>query len=713
MNSVQSIESGAPQVQRSLQIGVIGLGQAGGLIAWELAQLGYSAIAFNTSETDIRSLNLPGEDKFLISRKGSDGAGRDRKLGAAMLRAGSGKILETVQKRLSKCDHLLICGGLAGGTGGNLGLLASILGELKVKVSAAAAIPRMQDGSVDKFNAAIAMGDLARAPVNSIILVDNDRAVKNFPSDSLSDLYLSANRQLAEEFDYFNRISSQPELIPLQGFDSEDYNKILSTRGLLIYGSGEIPLTEKIEDYSIIIDSLINENTLWPDGYDFGGAKAAAIVMRASKAYLSNDLGWDWGELVSALTGMTKGSACYPGIFQSPDNWKPRLSIIIAGMNFPSGVNRIIDSARIESRLMRTKLEREYSLDVSELDGLTYFDDNKDGRGKVKTDSIIDDLEDESEESDELQIDEVDFEALTPDESPDKQPVLERVPADSTEEDEPAVDESLVKKNRKTGVIFSLIFLAVIIVVSAYFIFQGRIFNGRVSGNFSHNKFSTPAQIKSGSFPPAVISIDKESILFFIIANFSESTLSLYNSQLYIVKNYNAVINLPRGGDESASIEGIGFPVSITAGRDLPPQYGPLAFALHFSVMDSAARSLKADTLWLHSYPDTPPEKYENNSLIIIAPEDIIELANFITLFHTPVIICNKSKSISPEVRAGIAISINKFLADWRKAWNDGDINDSVYLVCFHSFLLILRFASINNTICCKTEFGEYRSDLD
>ena len=40
-------------------------------------------------------------------------------------------------------------------------------------------------------------------------------------------------------------------------------------------------------------------------------------------------------------------------------------------------------------------------------------------------------------------------------------------------------------------------------------------------------------------------------------------------------------------------------------------------------------------------------------------------------------------------------------------------INDSVYLVCFHSFLLILRFASINNTICCKTEFGEYRSDLD
>ena len=42
-----------------------------------------------------------------------------------------------------------------------------------------------------------------------------------------------------------------------------------------------------------------------------------------------------------------------------------------------------------------------------------------------------------------------------------------------------------------------------------------------------------------------------------------------------------------------------------------------------------------------------------------------------------------------------------------------GDINDSVYLVCFHSFLLILRFASINNTICCKTEFGEYRSDLD
>ena len=86
---------------RALEIVTVGLGQAGGNLAAELARRGYRALAFNTASTDLSALSssalsLPEEQRCYIGVDGHDGAGSDASYGRQCITVNAAKIRERV-----------------------------------------------------------------------------------------------------------------------------------------------------------------------------------------------------------------------------------------------------------------------------------------------------------------------------------------------------------------------------------------------------------------------------------------------------------------------------------------------------------------------------------------------------------------------------------------------------------------------------------------
>ena len=164
--------------QKCLDLGIVGLGECGGNLAVEFTRLGYKAVAVNTSHTDLRALSLDPRKRIYIGYEGRDGAGQDMALGQRSLEASSDIIVEAVGTQLEGCKHLLLCAGLGGGTGSNIAVLANILARLDIPISALASLPKDHESSIAKINAVNAINLFRNSDVASIILVDNEKILR-------------------------------------------------------------------------------------------------------------------------------------------------------------------------------------------------------------------------------------------------------------------------------------------------------------------------------------------------------------------------------------------------------------------------------------------------------------------------------------------------------------------------------------------------------
>ena len=81
------------------------------------------------------------------------------------------------------CDHLLLTAGLGGGTGSNATTLVNILGRLGKPVSVLTTLPKDQEGSIAKINAARAVNQFHDTDVSSVVFVDNEKILRQFRSD--------------------------------------------------------------------------------------------------------------------------------------------------------------------------------------------------------------------------------------------------------------------------------------------------------------------------------------------------------------------------------------------------------------------------------------------------------------------------------------------------------------------------------------------------
>ena len=146
-------------MKRAVKFGIVGLGQGGCRIAGEFEKLGYPTLAINTSEQDLQG--SPCKNKFPIS---SGGAGKDLGVGASAINSNRSKIMTAYHTSFPNVEHVIVCAGSSGGTGGG-GLLSIIdtLQDYKKPVGVITTFPLETEDTRSKKNTLQVLNELVKS----------------------------------------------------------------------------------------------------------------------------------------------------------------------------------------------------------------------------------------------------------------------------------------------------------------------------------------------------------------------------------------------------------------------------------------------------------------------------------------------------------------------------------------------------------------------
>ncbi len=385
--------------RKRLKIVVVGLGQCGGNLAIEFNKRGYEACALNTSFSDLKSLEeLPKEYCLHVGLNGRSGAGRDLNLGKQSLLSNRDRILSALDGLAKSADLFLLVAGMGGGTGSNLPILAEILRPLNVPVSVMITLPSESESSLTKVNAIQAVNTLFKQNLNSVILIDNQKILGLFPGISIADYYASANQQIVKTFDEFNSADHAYKIRSIRSFDSEDYRKVFSSRGLLIYGSASFNLQGPITENFLLeqLKEIWKGGDLFATGYDYTTAAVMALILYAPRSVLDATSAEMFEQINTTLKNLTKGAAIYTGIYELEEGRPSRISTMIGKMNFPDRVVSLLSQASIEGHGLAEKIRMTRpSLDLGEIEEMDFFNILNQTPSTDDVDAIIRALEDE------------------------------------------------------------------------------------------------------------------------------------------------------------------------------------------------------------------------------------------------------------------------------------------------------------------------------
>jgi cell division GTPase FtsZ len=385
--------------RKRLRIGVIGLGQCGGNLAMEFSKRGYESVALNTSYSDLKSLeNLPKRNRLHVGLNGRSGAGRDMNLGKQSLLSNEDRILKTMENLAKDADLFLLVAGMGGGTGSNLPTLSEILKPLNVPTSVMVTLPSESESSLTKVNAIQSVNTLFKQHLNSVILIDNQKILELFPGVSIADYYAKANERIIRVLDEFNSADHAFKIRSIRSFDSEDFRKVFSSRGLLIYGSLSVNVSGPLSDEFLLekLREIWKGGDLFATGYDYTTAAVIAVIVYAPRSVLASSSAEMFEKLNTALKNLTKGAAIYTGIYELEEGKPVRVSSMIGKMNFPDRVVNLLSQASIEGQSLAEKVRKERpTLDLGEIEGLDFFGILNEEPLESDLDSLLAALEDD------------------------------------------------------------------------------------------------------------------------------------------------------------------------------------------------------------------------------------------------------------------------------------------------------------------------------
>jgi len=362
--------------QKCLDLGIVGLGECGGNLAVEFTKLDYKAVAVNTSFTDLRALSLDAKNQIYVGFEGRDGAGQDMALGQQSLEAKSEEILKQVGEQTEGCKQLLLCAGLGGGTGSSIGVLANILARLEKPISVLASLPKNEESSIAKINAVNAINHFRTSDVASIILIDNEKILRQFRSESLTAFYSSANQAAVERLHEMNTISTNPIYMPIRGFDGEDFRRVFSSRGILIYGAADLTDDDLLARDRLAngLRSIWDSSGLLASGFEYKDATMAGVILVAPQDLLDRAPADVFESLIKQIRDLTDTAGIYAGLFQGPPDQMPRLYTMLGGLPFPNRLRTVLGQAKEEGPALGVKVARPIEeLDLGEISGLDLF----------------------------------------------------------------------------------------------------------------------------------------------------------------------------------------------------------------------------------------------------------------------------------------------------------------------------------------------------
>jgi len=272
--------------ERSLNLGVIGSGQAGGNLISVFYKLGYKVVAINTAMQDLKFTDIPDSNKLLLEY-GLGGAAKEMEIGKAAAEAHRGEILQLVNDKLSDTHVHVLCLSLGGGSGaGSCETLVDLLSNTGKPLIVMTILPMDTEDAQTKYNAIETLSkllDLTRTKqINNLIVVDNAKIETIYQHVSQMNFYTVANEAIVNPIDVFNTLSSMPSAV--KPLDPMEFSKImLDGEGLSVYG--ELIVDNYVEE-TAIAEAVINNlnGNLLSGGFDLKQSKYVGVIIAANKS---------------------------------------------------------------------------------------------------------------------------------------------------------------------------------------------------------------------------------------------------------------------------------------------------------------------------------------------------------------------------------------------------------------------------------------------
>lgn len=273
---------------RSIRFGVCGSGQAGSRLAESLYKIGYETVVFNTASQDLKHIEIPESNKYLLDYT-LGGAAKDLEIGKAAAEAHRDAIAELVSDKLGDCQALLLCLSLGGGSGaGSVETMIDVMAGTGKPLVVITVLPMSAEDAQTKQNALETLSKIAKEVqnkrVHNIIVVDNAKIESIFSDVSEMDFFEVSNQAIVKPFDAFNSFSSMPSRT--KALDSMEFAKIMTDGGgLCVYG--QMTVSDYLQP-TAIADAVIENlsNGLLATGFDLKQTKYAGMIVVAKRSVL-------------------------------------------------------------------------------------------------------------------------------------------------------------------------------------------------------------------------------------------------------------------------------------------------------------------------------------------------------------------------------------------------------------------------------------------
>ena len=279
---------------RSLELGIIGSGQAGSRLSESLYTLGYKALAFNTAMQDLEHIQLPEENKIFLDYS-LGGASKDQQIGNNAAEAHRDVIAAKIEDHLGDCQMFVFCTSLGGGSGGgSIDTMIDIMSLSSKPIIVITVLPMLNEDAQTKDNALKALSKLTKhvqsRKIHNLIVVDNAKIESIYSSVSSMDFYRVSNEAIVKPLDVFNTFSSKPSNV--KSLDPMEFTKILiDGGGLSLYGEMTV---HNYEEETSLAEAVIQNLTsgLLAEGFDLKQAKYVGCMFLANSKV--------WSKLPSA-----------------------------------------------------------------------------------------------------------------------------------------------------------------------------------------------------------------------------------------------------------------------------------------------------------------------------------------------------------------------------------------------------------------------------
>ena len=180
--------------------------------------------------------------------------------------------------------------------------------------------------------------------------------------------------------------------------------------------------------------------------------------------------------------------------------------------------------------------------------------------------------------------------------------------------------------------------------------------------------------------PAALLFWPEERSDYAILVDKSSQKVFLYRwDNLFApVKVYNASTGENNGPkakrNDKKTPEGVYFFTGSYEKGELAPRYGTRAFPLDYPNPIDKKKGRDGYGIWFHGL-DKPLKPKDTNGCIALANPHIDDLANYIQLNDTPVVISSRIEMVSPDILEKEKKQLLKVIEDWRRAWESREID--------------------------------------